>query len=207
MECKNLGKVGLIGRFKPVHHGAKALLEAVCRNASNVIIGIGSSNKYNARNPFTAQESEQMVRLALENYKNFQVVHVPDSAHIPEYSDGKKWAESVKLLFGNLDNFVTSNQYVDSLLSGIYKIFPSSDVVEPENRIKLKASEVRLEMAMYGDWKKLVPEKVADYLEENDLVERFRQEFGLETLGRLLQDTNELDSETAEQEEAHAKEK
>ena len=48
MENK-LGTIGLIGRFKPLHLGASVLLESACEKAEKVIIGIGSSNKYNIR--------------------------------------------------------------------------------------------------------------------------------------------------------------
>lgn len=55
--AKKFRKLGAIGRFKPLHLGAAAMLEALCENAEEVVIGIGSSNKYNLRNPFTAEES------------------------------------------------------------------------------------------------------------------------------------------------------
>ncbi|MBR9705594.1 hypothetical protein GOV14_01025 [Candidatus Pacearchaeota archaeon] len=36
-------------------------------------------------------------------------------------------------------------------------------------------------MANNNDWKNLVPEQIADYLEKNKLVDRFRSEFGQQT--------------------------
>lgn len=58
---KTLGAVGFIGRFKPLHNGAALALETLCEQADKVKIGIGSVNKYNLRNPFTAEESQEMI--------------------------------------------------------------------------------------------------------------------------------------------------
>jgi len=105
MTENKLGRVGVIARFKPLHNGAYAMLEAVCENANEVIIGIGSANKYSLRNPFTAKESEDMVRLTLEQkFSNYSIIHIPDFAQIPEYSDGKKWKEYVIEKFGKFED-------------------------------------------------------------------------------------------------------
>jgi nicotinamide mononucleotide adenylyltransferase len=41
---------------------------------------------------------------------------------------------------------------------------------------------VRKTMARGGDWRDLVPKEVADYITARQLDERFRREFGLQTL-------------------------
>jgi hypothetical protein len=41
---------------------------------------------------------------------------------------------------------------------------------------------VRKAMALGNDWQHLVPPAIADYLITNQLDQRFRREFGLETL-------------------------
>ncbi|MDO8516897.1 MAG: adenylyltransferase/cytidyltransferase family protein [Nanoarchaeota archaeon] len=253
-----LGKVGLIGRFKPVHNGAALMLETVCEKAESVIIGIGSSNKYNARNPFLPEESEEMVRLVLEkfsnqknplvysgnfldegnssefpalkikqifsdlklkpvslqpnykelnfNFRHYEILHVPDFSHILQYSNGEKWKEYVCGQFGELDNFVTSNDFVKELLKDRYNIIHPSELIPKEKQILLKATEVRLEMARFGNWKKLVPEKISEYLEKNNLVSRFQNEFGLQTLALLSENLNLNETEDAAEEKLHAQE-
>ena len=62
---KQLGRVGLVGRFKPLHIGGFNLLDEACKKSDYVIIGIGSVNKYNSRNPFTPVETRQMIQRAL----------------------------------------------------------------------------------------------------------------------------------------------
>ena len=56
-----LGRVGFIGRFKPLHWGGARALDALCSQATHVMIGIGSANKHNARNPFSAEETQEML--------------------------------------------------------------------------------------------------------------------------------------------------
>jgi nicotinamide mononucleotide adenylyltransferase len=199
----NLKKTGLVGRFKPLHLGAGVLLEEACEQAEHLTIGIGSCNKYNLRNPFTADESEAMIKEFLTpKYNNFTIIKIPDFAHIPEYADGNKWRETIKETFGNLDFFITGNDYVTKLLCGDYRIMPPFIFIPKEKQIKLKATLVRVEMARYGDWKSLMPEKVAHYLEKNGLVDRFREEFGLQTLASLAY-TNVNEHESDEAERAH----
>lgn len=134
----NLGIAGLIGRFKPVHNGAAIMLQSVCENAEHVIIGIGSCNKYNARNPFTAKESEDMVGIVLEDYKNYEIVHVPDFAQIPEYADGKKWRDYISDKFGRFDYFVTANEFVAELMKEKYKIINPSLIIPKEKHVMVK---------------------------------------------------------------------
>jgi nicotinamide-nucleotide adenylyltransferase len=181
-----IGKIGVIGRFKPLHNGGELMLEAICNNAEQVIIGIGSCNKYNARNPFTAEESEEMIHLVLaQKYSNYTIIKIPDYGHLPQYRDGKKWKETVVEKFGALDYFVSGNDYVSNLLKDRYDIMHPCELIPKEKQIMLKATEVRVEMARGGNWQDLVPDAVSEYITRNGLDKRFRKEFGLETLAKL----------------------
>ncbi len=185
MEKKKYNSLGFIGRFKPLHNGAERLLQEALSQSEKVVIGIGSSNKYNCRNPFTAGESEAMINLSFASkFNNYRIVHVPDFAHIPEYKDGKKWVDFVKENF-DVDYFVSGNDYVCELLTGIFPLIHPGEIVPRNDWIRIKGSQVRFEMAIFSDWKKLVPNCVADYIESNGIVDRFRKEFGLETIARL----------------------
>lgn len=203
---KPLGKIGLVGRFKPLHLGGYRLLEAACQQADKVVIGIGSANKYNLRNPFTAEESEAMINASLKNrFSNYQTVQIPDFAQIPEYSDGQRWKEYIRENFGSLDYFVSGNDYVRDLLKDSYPLLYPGEIVPRENWIKLRATQVRYEMARFGDWKALVPPEVAFYLKDNGIVERFRDEFGLQTLAGLFE-VDIISDENLTAEQLHAQE-
>jgi nicotinamide-nucleotide adenylyltransferase len=182
----SLGKVGFIGRFKPLHLGAANMLDDLCEQAEEVIIGIGSSNKHNCDNPFTVEESEAMVRRYLGGrHGNYTIVPIPDFGHLPEYKDGSRWKEEVLSKFGPLDHFITGNGYVRRLLQDTYAIIEPSAVVTAHRKVFVSGSIVRYAMASGDPWEHLVPQAVSSYLQENGIVERFRKEFGLQTLAAL----------------------
>lgn len=170
-------RVGLVCRWKPVHRGHAALLETLCEGAEKVLIGLGSSNKHDARNPFSAEESARMIELVLApRFRNFELVSVPD------LGDGPRWAKMVRELFGPLDLFVTENAWVQELMPAYYKVEHPGRLVPPERHVPIDGTFVRKEMAKGGDWRALVPPVVASYLESEGLVRRFRREFGLALL-------------------------
>jgi cytidyltransferase-like protein len=182
---KKFHKLGVIGRFKPLHNGGALLLETLCQSAEHVIIGIGSCNKYNRRNPFTAEETKDMLEAYLSlRFKNYELVFVPDYAHIPEYKDGQKWRQEAAKQFQGIDAFVTGNDWVAELLKKEYCIISPAGLIREEKRIVLHATLVRIEMARKGNWQKYVPEEIAKYIQEKGLDERFRKEFGRETLAK-----------------------
>jgi nicotinamide mononucleotide adenylyltransferase len=202
----SLGRTGFIGRFKPLHLGAALALETLCQQSDHVIIGIGSSNKYNARSPFTAEESEDMINAVLAEYSNYEIVKIPDFAQEAKYSDGNKWKSYMIQEFGTLDHFVSGNTYVSDLLSTHYDVIHPASLIPPDEQIPIRATEVRIKMAQNTVWQSLVPEIVVDYLENNNLVERFRNEFGLETLTHLINHPDYLTDESTLAEKLHTTE-
>ena len=181
-----LGKVGVLGRFKPLHLGAARLLEEVCRQSEQVVIGIGSSNKYNIRNPFTFEETKEMImRYLSPSYSNYTIIPIDDFAHIPQFSDGERWTQEILEKYGALDAFVSGNEYVKKLLQPHYRLIESFALVPPEKWIKVSGTIVRVALAKGEGWEKLVPESIAAYMKEKGLDARFRREFGLQTLAEL----------------------
>jgi cytidyltransferase-like protein len=94
MNPKRFDRIGMVARWKPVHLGHLAVLHALCEQANHALIGIGSANRYNARNPFTLEETTDMLRLALAGYDNYTLVPVPD------LDDGPRWRLMLLDLFG-----------------------------------------------------------------------------------------------------------
>lgn len=179
-------RIAMIARWKPVHVGQAAVLRALCNAAGQVSIGVGSSNRYNARNPFTYEETEAMLRLVLGEIPiagdgdgsrvNYAIIPVPD------LDDGPRWRVMVKEMLGELDVFVTDNPYVAALMKDEYRLMRPVEFLSPSERIYIDGSTVRAMMARGERWQDWVPGRVARYIEENRLDERFRREFGLETL-------------------------
>lgn len=176
MPPERVALAGMIARWKPVHLGHKAVLLGLVENADHALVGIGSSNRYDAQNPFTAEETAEMIRRALAGYSNYEILEVPDLGH------GPRWRAMVAEMFGPLDRFVTANAYVRNLMTELYTVVHPVRLVPPERRVRVDGTMVRVRMAEGGDWESLVPVETAAFLRERDLVERFRREFGYETL-------------------------
>ncbi|MCC6901869.1 MAG: hypothetical protein IT377_23060 [Polyangiaceae bacterium] len=173
-------KIAMIARWKPVHLGHAAVLRALTRSADHVVLGIGSSNKLDVHNPFTAAETREMLALVLgDDRKRCTVLDIPD------LGDPPRWRLMVRDLLGPLDQFVTANPWVEGLMRQDYAVVHPVALLAPGEQVKVSGTMVRLAMARGGDWERLVPPAVAAYLRERGLVARFVREFGLETLSLM----------------------
>ena len=117
-----------------------------------------------------------MIRLALPGRENYTLIPVPD------LDDGPRWRLMIRDLFGPLDLFVTANPYVASLLAKDYRIVKPVELILEDERIAVDGTMVRREMARGTAWRDLVPKEIADFIALRQLDERFRREFGLQTL-------------------------
>ncbi len=170
-----------MARWRPVHCGHAVVLEALCARAREVVIGIGSCNRYNDRNPFTAAEAAAMIRLVLAGRENYTLIEVPD------LDDGPRWRGMVVRLFGPLEVFVTANPYVAHLMKECYPVEHPIEFIADADRVAVEGAMVRRAMAEGGPWWEMVPDAVAALIRDNGLDERFRREFGLATLARALE--------------------
>jgi nicotinamide-nucleotide adenylyltransferase len=195
-------RIGVIGRFRPLHRGSAAMLDAICENAGHAIIGIGSSNKYDCRNPFTAEEARSMVDAYLKpRHRNYEIVQIPDYGHIPAYADGKRWLSEITHQYGQLDCFVTGNQWVEELVKTKYPTMHPFELIPRQQRSMVKGTEVRIAIAEGEDWERLVPRTVAAYLKTHGLDTRLRSEFKEEILDSTR--TGYQRFETTDEERAH----
>ena len=164
MEIKKYPSLGIIGRFKPLHNGGHNLLKEACKRAEHVLIGIGSSNVYDSRNPFTAKESKEMIDRSLgKEFDNYTIIFIPD------FFNGEKWKNYIINKFENIEYFVSGNNCVRDLLKNHFKLLSPEDLILSENKIELNATQVRLEIRNGNNWKNLVPKEVALYLENSYL--------------------------------------
>lgn len=194
-------KLGVVCRFRPVHLAHEALLEALADLAGpggELLVGIGSSNRYDRRNPFTGPETRALLE-AIVAGRPGPAIRLID---VPDLGDGPRWAAMVADLFGPLDRFVTANPYVASLLAGTYALAHPRDVVPPARHVPVSGTLVRRAMARGEPWRHLVPPAVAALLERDHLVDRFRREFGLSTLA-LETEGAPTRAPTKEQEKRH----
>jgi nicotinamide-nucleotide adenylyltransferase len=172
-----LPRIGMVARWKPVHLGHAAALEAILARADETLIGLGSTNRYDAQNPWSPEETEAMLERVLGPRTGYRLLRVPDLGH------PARWRKMALDLFGPLDLFVTANPLVRDLLRHDYQIAHPVWLIPAEKRVAVDGTLVRREIARGGEaWRALVPEAVADYLDQAGLVERFRREFGAATL-------------------------
>lgn len=170
------GTIAMIARWRPVHLGHTPVLRALCERSERAIIGIGSANRYNLRNPFTVAETADMLKLALADYSNYELLPIDD------LDDGPRWRDMVRPMLGKLDLFVTANPYVATLLQEDYPVCRPVSLIKDKDKIPLDGTMVRYALAAGHDWAQMVPDDIADYIQSNQLDRRFRREFGLEAL-------------------------
>jgi nicotinamide-nucleotide adenylyltransferase len=173
---EHVARIGMVARWKPVHLGHAAVLRALCETGERATIGIGSANRYDLRNPFTFEETAEMIRRSLDGRSGYELLPVPD------LDNGPRWRLMVLDLFGPLDLFVTANPYVASLLGADYRVVRPIQLVGEADRVPVDGTLVRREMATGDTWRELVPPPVAHYIVSRGLDLRFRREFGLHTL-------------------------
>ncbi len=69
----------VIGRFQPFHNGHQELIENALATADQVLIVLGSAcGPRSLRNPFTADEREEMIKLNLKDSSRIQFLRVRD---------------------------------------------------------------------------------------------------------------------------------
>ena len=137
-----------IGRFQPFHLAHKETVDIALRQSQQVILALGSAqNERNIKNPFSAQEREQMI---LSNYneadqKRIKFVHVIDV-----YND-VKW---VKLVTTLIESMISPTDQVGLIghlkdeSSYYLQLFPNWKMVELES-LKNAISATPLREAYY----------------------------------------------------------
>lgn len=182
---QRVDRLAMVARWRPVHLGHAAVLRSLLERAEHVIVGIGSPNRYDLRNPWTGPEVRHMLELVEPQAVasgHLELVEVPD------LGDGPRWAAMVVELWDPVDLFVTANPWVWSLLEHTWTLCHPVHLVPEHRRVPLTGTMVRRAMARGEDWQAMVPPAVARWLQHQGLVDRFRREFGLQVLARDLPD-------------------
>ena len=165
-----------IGRFQPFHLAHKETVDIALRQSQQVILALGSAqNERNIKNPFLAQEREQMI---LSNYneadqKRIKFVHVIDV-----YND-VKW---VKLVTTLIEGMVSPTDQVGLIghlkdeSSYYLQLFPNWKMVELES-LKNAISATPLREAYYrGEIQtQYLPQGTIDFLQQFQQTDVYRQ--------------------------------
>jgi nicotinamide-nucleotide adenylyltransferase len=148
----------LIGRFQPFHFGHLEAVNFALSNVEQLYIGIGSSNKsHQPRNPFTAEERNQMIMSSLDE-NILKKVSIYD---IPDVDDHSKWTQSIDKIIPKYDIIFSNDDFTQSLYEkNDKKIIP----VVLKSRADLSGTNIRRLIQNDGNWKDLVPDGTKNVL-------------------------------------------
>jgi len=162
----------LIGRFQPFHRGHMEVVRKIAGESDHLTIGIGSAQySHTLENPFTAGERYLMIVEALkaEGFEDFFVVPIED---LNRYS---VWVSQVVSISPPFVRVYTNNPLTRRLfLEADFEVRASPLF----NRSEYSGTEIRRRMAEGGKWRKLVPDKVAEIIDEIDGIGRMKDLLG-----------------------------
>lgn len=160
-----------VGRFQPFHLGHLGAVKAVLKEVDELVIVIGSAQySHNLNNPFTAGERLVMIRCALQEAKvnpvKLWIVPVPD-VHLHML-----WVSAVEGYTPKFNICYTNEPLTQRLFAEAG--YPVKDI-SFFDRKQYMSTVIRQKMLKGDDsWRELVPESVADFIDEIDGVNRLR---------------------------------
>jgi len=158
-----------IGRFQPFHNGHVHVIQHICDNYDELIIGIGSSQYgHTLENPFTADERKCMIEQALvgSGVKNHRIVFIPDIHNPP------KWVAHVLSIISDFDVVLSNNTLTKRLFSEKGYVVKETPVYK---RTTHSGKEIRRRIINNEPWKNLVPDAVCNIMGEIDGVQRLTE--------------------------------
>jgi nicotinamide-nucleotide adenylyltransferase len=157
-----------IGRFQPFHLGHYSTIMNIAEDVDELVIGIGSAQKsHDPKDPFTAGERVMMIRHAL---KDANITHY--AIPIEDLQRNSVWVSHIISMTPPFDLVYSNNPLVVQLFkeAGI-------EVRQPPmfHREGYSGSETRRRMLGGENWRELVPDAVANIIDEVGGVERLKQ--------------------------------
>lgn len=161
-----------IGRFQPFHKAHLQDIKNILKECSEVIIAIGSSQHSNTKdNPFSVEERIEIIEdvLISEDIENYTIFPVPD------VGDDNRWIEHLLTLVPKFDIVYTGNKWTEDCFKRYKK---KKFKIE---KIKLipgvNSTTIRDRILKNENWQELVPEKVVEFIERVNGIERVKKIF------------------------------
>ena len=156
-----------VGRFQPFHNGHKAVIDLLCNEVDELIIGIGSAQmSHDIRHPFTAGERVLMIQRVLADAK-IPVYIIP----LEDIKRNALWVAHVVSMVPPFDVVYTSNPLVIRLFTEAGFRVESPPMYQ---RQELSGTAIRQKMLEGDEWKQYVPEAAALVIESVGGVSRIR---------------------------------
>lgn len=154
-----------VGRFQPFHNGHKAVIDLLCDEVDELIIGIGSAQmSHDIRHPFTAGERVLMIQRVLADAK-IPVYIIP----LEDIKRNALWVAHVVSMVPPFDVVYTSNPLVIRLFTEAGFRVESPPMYQ---RQELSGTAIRQKMLEGDEWKQYVPEAAGLVIESVGGVER-----------------------------------
>lgn len=157
-----------LGRFQPYHKGHQAMIEHIARRADELIIAVGSAQwSHDLQNPFTAGERIMMITRALQD---LELVHYV--LPIEDIECNALYVAHIASLAPPFDVVYSNNPLVVRLFEEAGYPVEQGPLVARE---RYWGTRIRRLMVEGEAWRELVPEPVAQVIEEIKGLERLRQ--------------------------------
>ncbi|MGA7075867.1 MAG: nicotinamide-nucleotide adenylyltransferase [Halobacteriota archaeon] len=157
-----------IGRFQPYHLGHQEVLEKIAREYEEIIVGVGSAQlSHTFSDPFTAGERILMITRSLADI-NVLLYVIP----IEDIRRNAVWVSHVMTMTPPFDVVYTNNPYVIRLFNEAGFDVKSSPLYQRE---AYSGSEIRRRMLCDEPWEQLVPQAVAEVVDQIDGVNRLKE--------------------------------
>ncbi len=159
-----------IGRFQPFHKGHLYALNEILSKEEQVFIIIGSAQAgFTPVNPFTTAERITMIQLVLDE------LEIPCSRYlivpVPDVHNFTLWVEHVKRYVPPFGIVYTGSETGVTLFS---KQNIKVEKITLHKKTSYSGTEIRRKMLLNKDWESLVPDVIAEFIEEIDGVNRLQ---------------------------------
>ena len=153
-------KTGLyIGRFQPFHLGHLSAVQQALKQVDKLYIAIGSSQYHSEeKNPYTAQERAEMIRLTLE--ENDLLEHC-EVFEVPDIHDDGKWTSHVRSIAPPFETVFLGNH---GLVHKLFKKEGKARLIQVEHKVDVSATKIRRAMKEGKKWETMVSPSIVDYL-------------------------------------------
>lgn len=107
-------KIGIvIGRFQPFHLGHKYVIEKALGYCEKVYVGIGSSQVFNAQNPYSAKKRRVFLKEFIKEEKLEK--RIIDVIEIEDYPDDDMWFERLIQRIPGTEVVIGDNEWVNGI--------------------------------------------------------------------------------------------
>jgi len=163
----SLNRALFLGRFQPYHNGHDSVIRQIASQVSELIIAVGSAQySHTAKDPFTAGERITMIARALADLDIIKYV-LP----VEDIEQNALYVAHIRRLTPRFDVVYSNNSLVIQLFKEAGIAVKKVPLVERE---ALWGTKIRELMLNGEDWKKSVPDSVAEVISEADGIARMR---------------------------------